>query len=71
MQSEARIPKSERYPKPEIRRPMEIRIPNSERNPFGGGGFGFRISGLIRISAFGFRLFHLGRPAGQAEQPHE
>lgn len=42
-------------PNSEIRRPKEIRRPNSEK----AAAFGFRISGFLRTSDFGFRVLPL------------
>jgi hypothetical protein len=64
-ESEIRNPKSETRKKSEFRSPKEIRIPKPEIRSLKSGtqsprivpsSFGFRSSGFIRISEFGFRI---------------
>jgi hypothetical protein len=53
MKSEARNPKSERSPKPEIRIAVVAEVDCGQSQP----AFGIRHSDFFRHSAFGFRFF--------------
>jgi hypothetical protein len=49
-------------PKPEARRPKEIRRPKAEVSHSPSPSFGFRISAFFRVSAFGLRISGLRDP---------